>query len=399
MQIFYQASDTAGGESPKPKVETPKDEVDPYSLTPDELDNQINQFEVGPETEEETPDEETEETEVKPDTPAKIEPEAKPETEPEKTEPVKVDEPLIDDKFISKYSEKEQKILMKYKDKPISEVVKALANANELIGKKSEEVKRELFPENTITPNSPQIFPLNQKQEEVEKLKQDLVLKQVSGQKSQLGLSEEFPLPTTLDMKSPEYKQWLKDVNYDFPADLKIFEQSVQKEQDNLNKAYAQVTYLRENFKTENDKIIDTEIGKINEYFGEAGVDLKSLGIEFDDETIEKLIFVGKNGEKILDPEMFEYVNGEIPILKRGALAWKFNNTEGTNILAKVKETAIIQGRKEATVENKQLPINKGLGNSNVAGEVKIETAGTKDPYLMNKDQLDVEIDRLMKME
>lgn len=395
MQIFYQASDTAGGESPA--------KVDPYSMSPDELDNLINQTDVEPDNEDvDTPDVEDENLEttdtektLETDTPKPVETpvETKPEDKPKGE--VDTNEPLIDDKFISKYSKEEQDILAKYKDKPISEVVKALANANKLIGKKSEEVKRELFPsiDKPITQESPVIFKKDQKQEEVEKVKEDLILGQVNGSRTQLGLSEDFPLPTTLDLKSPEYKEWLKTVNYDYPADLEIFKNTVQKEKEQLDKAYNQISYYRENYKAENDKLIDEEVSTINQYFGKAGLDLKELGVEFTDELLEKMLFVENNGQKNLDPKMFTWVNGEIPILKEGALAQKFMNTEGVSVLSRVKDLALAQGRKEAVTVEKKLPINKGLGNTDRSGEFKIDAAqGPKDPYLMNLEQLDREI-------
>lgn len=393
MQIFYQASDTAGGESPK--------QVDPYNMSPDELDKYLQQVGDEPEPIGETPETTDTEEPVITDTPEPTE-EKQPELEPEKTEEVKVDEPLIDDKFISKYSKDEQDILLKYKDKPISEVVKALANANKLIGKKSEEVKRELFPsiEQPIAQDVPAIvFPKEQKQEEVEKLKEDIILKQVIGRKENLGLSEDFPMPTTLDLKSAEYKEWLKTVNYDYPADLEIFKSAISQEKQQLDKAYQQLNYYRENYKSENDKIIDDEIVVINQYFGKAGLDLKELGVEFTDDVIEKMLFVEKNGQKTLDPKMFNWINGEVPILKEGALAQKFMNTEGVSVLSKVKELALTQGRKEAVTVEKKLPINKGLGATTNSGEFKIEKAGATDPYTMNLERLDREIATLMNQE
>lgn len=407
MQIFYQASDTAGGESPS--------KVDPYEMTPDELDNFINQSEVEPDDEDLTPPENEEELDLSEDTEDKSEletdtskqiekPTTEVETETEKTEAEKTDnEPLIDDKFISKYSKEEQDALKKYEGKPISELVKALANQNKLIGKKSEEVKRELFPsldKQPITQESPAIvFPKDKKLEEVEKIKEDLIIKQVNGLRTQLGLSEDFPLPTTLDLKSPEYKEWLKTVSYDYPADLKIFDKTVETEKQQLDKAYTELSHYRTNFKEINDKILDEEVGVINQYFGKAGLNLKDLGVEFTDEALEKMLYVEKNGEKVLDAKMFTWVNGEIPILKEGALAQKFMNTEGVTVLSKVKDLALTQGRKEAVTVEKKLPINKGLGNTDRSGEFKIQAVGSQDPYTMSMEQLDREIATMLNEE
>jgi hypothetical protein len=407
MQIFYQASDTAGGgESSK--------QIDPYEMTPDEIDNFINQSEVEPENEDLSPEEKDDEldlsedtekeSELDSDTSKKIEKTPEVETEAEKTEPEKTDnEPLIDDKFISKYSKEEQDALRKYEGKPISELVKALANQNKVIGKKAEEVKRELFPsldKQPITQESPAIvFPKDKRLEEVEKIKEDLIIKQVNGLRTQLGLSEDFPLPTTLDLKSPEYKEWLKTVSYDYPADLKIFDKTVESEKQQLDKAYTELSHYRENFKEINDKILNEEVGVINQYFGKAGLNLKELGVEFTDEVLEKMLYTEKNGEKVLDAKMFTWVNGEIPILKEGALAQKFMNTEGVTVLSKVKDVALTQGRKEAVTVEKKLPINKGLGNTDKSGEFKIKAVGSQDPYTMNAEQLDREIAAMLNEE
>lgn len=275
--------------------------------------------------------------------------------------------------------------------KPMSEFVNQYVNAQKLVGKKAEEIHREIFPQDIITEKAPTIFPKDHKDEEIAKIKDNIILSKIDNSKEKLGLSESFTLPPTLDVKSPEYKEWLRDAQYEYPADVDIFKEIVKHETDGINTAYKRLVDLRENYKEENDKIIDVEISKINEYFHKADLDLKELGVEFNDSVLEGLIFVEKNGKKELDPQMFEWVNGEIPIMKQGALAQKFMSTKGAEVLSKVRTISLEKGRKEgALITNK--PVNKGLGATNLSGEIKIENAGSRDPYLMSTSELDKEI-------
>lgn len=380
------------------------EEVDYYSLSPEKLDETLNQFDVLPETEEETPEVETEDTVDTPETDTKTEDE-KP-VVPETKEPAtKTEEPLINEEFISKYDKEEQKILQKYVGKPISEIVKALANANELIGRKTEEVKREIFPQSSqdlIAPKAPMVFPKDQKAEEAEALINKLVLDRIQNSKEQIGFSPDFNFPPTLDIKSPEYKAWYKVENYDHPADLKIFESVAYNERQDLRTGYQEVVRLRDEYKQDNDKIINNEIVNINEYFQRAKINLKDYGVDFSDEKVENLIFTEDNGKKVLDPTMFDWVNGEIPILKKGALAQKFMNTEGADILGKIRELSLEQGRREGAELNKNTkkPINKGLGNTDIGGQINVEkNSSDRDPYTMSLTDLDREISYQMSKE
>lgn len=387
-----------------------EENVDYYSLSPEKLDEALNGMEVLPESEDESPEtDEISDTEVQPETDTKTEePEKLIPPEPEKTEAavVKIEEPLIDEAFISKYDKDGQKVLQKYIGKPISEIVKALANANELIGKKSTEVKRELFPQSTndlIAPKTPIVFPKDQKAEEAEALMNKIVLDKIAGDKKSLGFSDDFEFPPNLDIKSPEYKAWYKTVNYDAPADLKLFESAMFNEKQGLKDAYTEVVRLREEYKQDNDKIIDVEVDNIMKYFAKANINLKEYGVDFDNsETIEKLIFVEKDGKKLLDDEMFTWVNGEIPILKKGAIATKFMNHNGSDILAKIRETSLEQGRREGAElsNNNKKPVNKGLGNSDVSGQIKTENhSSDRDPYTLSLADLDREITYQMSKE
>jgi len=376
----------------------PVEEIDYYSLSPDKLDETLNQFDVLPEPEEETPEvEETEDTEKPAETDTKTEDEKQ--TTPETKEPaVTTEEPLINEAFISKYDKEEQKILQKYIGKPISEIVKALANANELIGRKTSEVKREIFPQSNqdiIAPKTPMVFPKDQKAEEAEALINKLVLDRIASSKTQLGFSEEFVFPPTLDIKSPEYKAWYKTANYDNPVDLRIFESISHTEREGLRSGYNEVVRLRNEYKQDNDKIIDNEIVNINEYFSRAKINLKDFGVDFGDKVIEDLIFVEKDGKKVLDDKMFDWVNGEIPVMKTGALATKFMNTQGADILGKIREASLEQGRREGAELNKNVkkPINKGLGNTDIGGQINVEkNSSDRDPYTLSLADLDREI-------
>lgn len=384
------------------------EDVDFYSLSPEKLDEALNGMEVLPESEDESPEVDTEDTEIKTEPDTKTEEPGKLKTvpEPEKTEPATKEEPLIDEAFISKYDKDGQKVLQKYVGKPISELVKALANANELIGKKSTEVKREIFPQSNndlIAPKSPIVFPKDQKAEEAEALMNKIVLDKIAGDKKSLGLSDEFEFPPNLDIKSPEYKKWYKTVNYDAPVDLKIFESAMFSEKQGLKDSYTEVVRLRNEYKQDNDKIIDVEIDNITKYFAKANVNLTNYGIDFsNNETIEKLIFVEKDGKKVLDDDLFIWVNGEVPILKKGALAIKFMNESGAEVLSKIREISLEQGRREGAElnNNNKKPVNKGLGNSDVSGQIKPENhSSDRDPYTLSATDLDREIAYQMSKE
>lgn len=372
-----------------------EEEFDPYLMTPEQRDEFIQKAEVSnePDKEEEAPEPLDKPIET-PAIPDNSEP-AKPTETSEPTKMILTQE-MLDGMNLNEDAMK----LINSKGlvgKPMSEFVNQYVNAQKLVGKKAEEVHRELFPQDSPE-KAPVIFSKDLKKEEAEAKINDLVLAKVKREAKDLGLSEDFEFPPTLDVKSEEYKHWYKDANYDYPADLKLFERALSEEKDGLVKAHNEVVRLRSEYKQENDNLIDDDILQITKHYGQKNIDLKSLGYEFNDDLISSLIFVEKDGKKTLDNSMFNWVNGEIPIMEKGALARKFVALHNPEIIGKVQESALIQGRKEGAEIVTKKPINKGLGNTQVSGELSSERAGTeKDPYAMTIAELDAEIARSLR--
>ena len=384
------------------EIEEPIQEIvedDPYSMTPEQLDAIIHDGELK--------DEPVEEEE------APVEDKLIPETDnldktPKETPIPPADEVLLTQELIDKMKLTEDQVkIINSKGligKPMSEFVNQYINAQKLIGKKAEDVKRDLFPQSEqdiITPKTPVVFPKDQKAEDADNLMNEIVLGKITQNKKQIGLSDDFEFPPTLDIKSNEYKAWYKTANYDNPVDLRIFESYLHQEKNELKGAYEKVVELRDTYKTVNDGIIDTDIEKVNEYFGKAGINLKDFGVDFNEELIGSMIFVEKDGKKALDENMFTFVNNEIPIMKTGALATKFMNMKGSEVLTKIRDSALEQGRREgANKVNEKKPVNKGLGNSNISGDNQVDRhKQDKDYYNLSEADLDREITYLMNKE
>jgi hypothetical protein len=259
------------------------------------------------------------------------------EVAPEK-DTVKTDTLVLSDEVLSKMPEDKKRVLEKYKGKTFDEALEALYNSQIQIGKlasnRAREQKEQLFkPTPAAVPESAEY-------------RDKLILGRVRD-----ILPKEVELPKTLDLKSPEFREWYRDLNVDYPLEAREFLDSLKNESKAVDEAINQAKYVEQNY----EKIITGQqneaINAINSFFKEKiGIDLKDYGYDFtpdekgDVTLINKLLF-NDDGE---DKNLVEYVFGRTPLLKPDAIATKFVQHELADILKKKEEKLLEQTRREA---------------------------------------------------
>ena len=379
---FYQA----------PETETGKDYFD---LPEGELDKELEKLSLELESEETPP------VEVKEEIPEETIKTEEPELVKVEDSPVEVKEeaPKIDvlteemlGKIADSLDEKTPKdefiSLIKSKGlvgKPVSEFYKQYFHAQKMVGKRIvPEMKKEETP-------AQQIFPINAQPDEVAKVKNNIILDSINRQKKRMGISDEFELPPTLDETDPEYRTWYRDASIDNPLDLKLFERAYNNERNSLENAYTEYNKLRTTYPQVNDETAERDLKSIEEYFDNAGVKLSDYGINVkDDAVIAQLVYTDP-GTKQVDNSLFNYINGEIPVLIPGALANKYMRTIGNSHLKEIIGKISEKSKMEGVVQQKNniKPTNKGLGTQ-AGGETKPGDVGReKDPYLMTPVERD----------
>lgn len=298
-----------------------------------------------------------------------VKPEEKTETNPKEVAPegqVKPKEDVLTDEIISSFDPEEQKYLEKFRDKPIKEALKSLANAQKLIGKKRQEL---------ITPDTSNNVKPQVNFEDARKIKQDLVINE---------LKRKFPtieIPT-LDRATEEYKLWASDLNYNDPDTFNDFRQELQRVTQEVEKDYNSIADYRENYPTYNQTKIENSVKQIESYFkDQLGVNLKDYGVDLNlsdgSNAILDALLNDPNAvdNDNLDPEIISFgkvgtpLQG-LPFVNEKALINKFIQTYGV----KIYKDSIAKARAEAVqlAQSKDKPtILPSLSGSGVKGQQK----------------------------
>ncbi|MDD5353211.1 MAG: hypothetical protein PHS93_08640 [Candidatus Omnitrophica bacterium] len=278
----------------------------------------------------------------------------KEEKEPEKSETSipKLDlSVIVTEEVINQFPEEDRKILGKYKDKPLSEYMKALVNSQRLVGKKAELLtpqKKEI--EQTFAPAKP----VEENKEVIAKVVDQAVIDRLR--------NNGYPdLPA--DLKSEEYR--------DYVARLR---------EDDDPEAYDNYLYLKRNItesvkkdlnllidvnkrqKTYNAKRLNSNLEIIKTRLKEFGVDDPALvgydlelkyndnGVPYNELLMELLVDENEN----LDHRLVDFY-GDTPIVKETALAEKFflnKSPEITRKLIAINASKVIKEHETLKKEN-----------------------------------------------
>ena len=250
---------------------------------------------------------------------------------------------LITDKDINTFSEKDQKILQRFKGKPIAEGLKSLVEAQRMVGKG---FKKENIPtEESLIPD-----PVKQP-EEAKTYKDQVILNNMS------NLHDDFPKDayewSELQSDNPtKYFQYLSE-----HADMV----------KSINTQFDTATHIINNFEDINNEILNESGSKIVETVKNFGLDVnKDFGIDITrdkegaNEYLDSLLV---NSDGKLDLNLFETwknAKGEtklrfgVPQIKEGAVEQKFIKQNLPLLMMKVREKAFIEGVSAAN--SKTLP-------------------------------------------
>ena len=292
---------------------------------------------------------------------------------PETTPPVeapKTDTPpvtgngLVTDEFLATLSEDERKYVEKFKGQPIAELVKSFANQAKLLGKKKEELIPVTKPVTTPegTPQVPQTNASTTDAPEnlakVQEIRQKLILENVV---EKLPFLKDNP-PPSLDENSPDYIEWVRDLNYNNPHWLRKFERAVEDSTQLVENVFKDHNNIVKNYGTINEQKVNADVKFINDYFtNDLKIDPKTVGFDLtiapdgSNPVLDSLLF----NEGALDQSLVETKYGK-PILRDGEIARKFFKVNLPAITKKMQELARIEGVNAAlpktAVPTKEVP-------------------------------------------
>lgn len=306
-----------------------------------------------------------EDKEIKPDTDKEKEEETPPEKAPETDKQEIQDKDIvITDELIGKMDlgDKEKKYIEKFKGQTLDKLFKSFANAQQLIGKK----KEELFKEGQFKDTNLNIPPKPEAKEDASKTKDDLVYGE---------LIKEF---NDLPKDPAERKKWLADLNYDDPEAAYRYISKREKIAQEVDTIWKQTEYLHQNYGKINDEKFHSEAEAIQRYAKEKlNLDLKELGydltidIEGNNPILESLLSSEENPENF-DRNVIQEFNG-VKIIKDGALAKKFFEKELPNIVGKLRTGARKEGIE--STKTKKVPPSMATQATKGKGDTKEITA------------------------
>jgi len=266
----------------------------------------------------------------------------------------------------------------KYEGKPVGELVKAHAHAQQLIGKKTEipKLSIDLPEENKNAPQQPK------GKDEIETARDEFVFKQ---------LKQEYP---ELPKDKAEQKKWLADLNYEDREAADKFLSAKREHTGNLDKVWNATEKLSREYPEINASVTKNEIKAIENYVLEVtGKTVKQLGYDFtidaegNNSVIDKLLMDGNNSENF-DKEVIQRWNG-IPLIRQGSIAKKFVATEGKNFFGK----ALALARQEAVATKTDKKLAPSLSIQPSKGVERKEVSTDQISQITDVDQIDKLLD------
>lgn len=283
---------------------------------------------------------------------------------------------VLTDEVINSYPEEYRGVLSKYKGKDESEIIKALVNANKLISKRQEqstvESKIETESKNEVIPET----------DEVKTLLDTEIIKRLK--------TEYKDFPDSLE----DVNFFLRDKFDEDPMAYTKVVQTIQDTKEAVNNDYKRVLYLQNNYQQLNQESIKNDVESIKkalvDEYGVANADklfdleLKQSKDEkgntvYQNELIESLL-LDQNGQ--IDNNVVAFF-GQVPVIRRGALADKFLRTKTREIIAAVKRDAEAKARASHSSLVDQAPqtIGTQAGSSSPAKVIKLDQLNKTNDY------------------
>lgn len=265
-----------------------------------------------------------------------------PGTPPEAPEKDTAKDTAVADAFLDSLDEEDRKTLEKYKGKPIPEVLKALANAQRLVGARAEKLKESLgikpetpTPAEKTVPEPIKMFKLDP---EGENAKTALINKQ---------LKAEYP---NLPDDPNERKDFLADLNYKDPEEFQNYLQRKNAISAEVDQVVKTTQYLTKNSGAVNLQRINEAKGQIKDYFKKLNIEPKDFDIDIDKDDLENPylneVVADENGNFYDD--IVQVYNG-VSIIKPGTIAQKFFEKHLPTILSKLPERYRKEGYEAAS--------------------------------------------------
>lgn len=283
---------------------------------------------------------------------------------------------VLTDEVINSYPEEYRGVLSKYKGKDESEIIKALVNANKLISKRQEqstvESKIETESKNEVIPDS----------DEVKSLLDAEIIKRLK--------TEYEDFPDTLD----DLNFFLRDKFDEDPMKYNKVVSDVQGIKETVNNDYKRVLYLQNNYQQLNQESIKGDVDSIkkalSDDYGIANVD-KLFDLElkqtkdnngntvYQNDLIESLL-LDQNGQ--IDNNVVSYF-GQVPVIRKNALADKFLKTRTKEILIAVRRDAEAKARSahSSLVDEAPQTIGTQSGSNSSTKVIKLDQLSSNNDY------------------
>lgn len=327
-----------------------------------------------------TPDkEEKEPTEEKPEGEEEVPegddtPDENPDEEPDPETPEEDEpkEPVLTDEILSKYPEEERKALEKYKGKSFSEITKALANSQSLIGKKETENEQLKTEQREDYPEQPT----------------DDKVEQVISSQVEARIRAKYPnYPTDPE----EQKEFRRELFGDDPMTYRQFEREVDKVEADIRRQINTVLYINNNHSKINADRTTQAISTIERQLKNMGVDdPKVLGFDLEVKTNEDgstsnalidSLRLDKSGKP--DPRFHKFV-GNVALLDPETVVSKLFMEKGAEIANHLTIAARKAGYEAARKKKTIKSLGSGDGKGQPRKPISLEDAiKSNDPQVI----------------
>lgn len=322
-----------------------------------------------------------------------------PEITPEKDKVEESDKGLVfTEEMFNKLPEDKQKQFAKFKGKSLDDILDSYGNLETFVGKKQGELKKELF-----TPKEPEKPKTPEALEESRKVKEQLIV---------TDLRRMFPdleFPENLDENSPEFKEWLSDLNISDRPTARRFEKALDDVSSTVEKDLKEIEHFRSHYVEINNGILENSISGFNDYYSkELGTNLKDFGIDLNQKDGNgELVIVNAvlNDESapennFLDPNIVKFGKKGtpyegIPFIDQKAFDRKFFQLYNKQIFDKAIEKARLDAVTKKGNGSEPLP---SMSGSAVKGEQKKELTLEDYTKISDPKTINEELDRLEQM-
>ncbi|MGV8131555.1 MAG: hypothetical protein ACP5N7_05650, partial [Candidatus Pacearchaeota archaeon] len=251
-------------------------------------------------------------------------------------------------------------------------------NAQRMIGKKAEEIRKLKNPETDANLNQQrtehQDDP-NKQEKKIVKINDPEVLGEIN--KMVISkLKEDFP-----DLQIPddpaEFTRFVSNLHYDDTFKVDEIKAKKRSYETSYRQQFEDVVRFRDNYVDENRKVVQSDIDNIYQYAKDVfDVDIKTLGFDL---TLDKeganpivdALMLNPDGNSY-DPKITQYgrkgtVIEGIPVVSPNAIFDKFFRTKGKEIVNAITKAATKTGFESATKIKDELP--NSLSDGTVKGE------------------------------